>query len=107
MSDRNTPGGIDIAAIVFGENDTAVCWVQMPRTEMETRFETISRDEDGPFLVDASGRTLRIGRFDPEAFDQALEQRSFYVHLLDEAGVFVEEYGITPVRPEPATAYGA
>lgn len=97
----------DIAAIMFGENNTAICWIMMPRKDMQGRFEVISRDEEGPFLVDESGKTLRVGSFDPDAFDEALGQRSFYVHLLDEKGSFVAEYGVTPIRPEPANAYGA
>jgi len=106
MSDRKAPA-LDIAALIFGENDTAICWVQMPEEEAKARFDTISRDEEGPYLADSSGRHLRIGNFDAAAFDEALGSREFFIYALDEEGMVVDQYGIDAVRPAPANAYGA
>lgn len=98
--------GFDVAALFLGEQNTAICFVQVPTDAME-RFEGIGRDDEGPFLVNAAGGSVRIGLIDQDSFDEALGYRNFRLHLIDETGLFVEEYDIAAIRPEAAATYGA
>lgn len=106
MNDNSGTSGIDIAVLFTNEADAAVCFVQMPRKAI-MRFESIGRDEDGPYLVNDAGGVLRIGAIDKDSFDEALELPNFRLSLMDETGLFVEEYDIKAIKPENGNAYGA
>lgn len=107
MTATNGSKGIaDIAALVLGEQNYAICVVQMPAADME-RYESIGKDDDGPFLVAAEGGSIRLTGIDPETLDEALGCRDFRLHLLDETGLFVGDYEIAAIKPEQAPAYGA
>lgn len=106
MDHNGNPGIIDVAALVMNETDSAVCFVQMPNRLM-TRFESLGRDDDGPYLVNDAGVTTRIGTIDHDALDEALSLKNLRLHLIDETGLFVDEYDIAAIPPENANSYGA
>lgn len=106
MQNNNNHGGIDVAMLITNERDTATCVVQMP-TDAMAKFESIGQDEDGPYLIDEVGNTVRIGTIDRDEFEQALSLMNVRLHLLDETGLSVAEYDVFPIVPENTNSFGA
>lgn len=105
--DKNKPSGMNVAMLWTNDTDTATCVVQLQDDIIDTKFDGIGLDDAGPFLVSDKGQVVRIGEMDRETFDEALGFPNLRLHLLDESGLSVKEYSIDPVRPEPASAFGA
>lgn len=105
--DKNTPIGMNVAMLWTNETDTATCVVQIQPDIIDLKFDAIGQDEGGPFLVSEQGQVIRIGVMDRDSLDEALGFPNLMLHVLDEAGLTVEEYAIESVRPENAPSFGA
>lgn len=81
--------------IISDEASAGACVIQLPK-DSALRFESIGRDEDGGFLISDDGALIRL-QADEGELDNLLGKDNVMIEELDEHGIFVDAYPVTPM----------
>lgn len=97
----------EFLAVLVLSHDTnkGSCMIWMP-TDSGIKFENIGRDGDGGYLQTDAGDVVRITA-DNAQVDELLSREDILIQQMDEDGLIVSVYAITPVDADNRIGFNA